>query len=76
MATLNIKNVPDPLYRKLKKRAKEHRRSLTQEVINILADAMKTRKTHSILELEGLGKEIWKGIDPAKYIDDERRSWD
>ena len=24
----------------------------------------KTEKKHSILELEGLGAEIWKGIDP------------
>jgi plasmid stability protein len=76
MATLNIKNMPDALYRKLQKRAKEQRRSLAQEVTHILAAAVKPRKTHSILELQGLGKELWKGIDTDKYIDDERRSWD
>jgi hypothetical protein len=31
---------------------------------------------HSILELEGLGKEIWEGIDVDKYIEQERNSWD
>lgn len=31
---------------------------------------------HSILELEGLGKEIWEGIDPDKYVEEERNSWD
>lgn len=76
MATLNIKNMPDALYRKLQKRAKQQRRSLAQEVTHILAEAVEPRKTHSILELQGLGKEIWKGIDTDKYIDDERRSWD
>jgi plasmid stability protein len=76
MATLNIKNMPDKLYRKLQKRAKEQRRSLAQEVTHILAEAVEGKKSHSILELQGLGKELWKGIDTAKYIDDERRSWD
>jgi hypothetical protein len=32
--------------------------------------------THSILELQGLGKELWKGIDAAKYVAAERESWD
>jgi hypothetical protein len=31
---------------------------------------------HSIIELEGLGKEIWNGVDVEKYIDEERNSWD
>ncbi len=26
--------------------------------------------------LEGLGKEIWEGIDPLEYIRKERASWD
>ena len=33
-------------------------------------------RTHSILELEGLGKEIWVEVDPRKYIDDLRNEWD
>jgi hypothetical protein len=32
-------------------------------------------KTHSILELEGLGAEIWRNIDVDEYIREERRSW-
>jgi hypothetical protein len=31
---------------------------------------------HSILELEGLGAEIWQGIDPKQYVTEERQSWD
>jgi len=30
---------------------------------------------HSIMELRGLGKEIWEGIDAQEYIDSERASW-
>ena len=29
----------------------------------------------SILELEGLGKEVWNGIDAQRYVDEERASW-
>ncbi len=29
----------------------------------------------SILELEGLGKEIWNGIDAQEYVNQERNSW-
>ena len=31
---------------------------------------------HSILELDGLGKHIWDGIDPDEYVAKERDSWD
>jgi len=30
----------------------------------------------SILELQGLGKEIWQDIDAQEYVDRERASWD
>lgn len=31
---------------------------------------------HSIMELEGMGKELWRGIDVEKYIEEERNSWE
>jgi hypothetical protein len=30
---------------------------------------------HSILELKGLGQEIWQEIDTEEYIQQERNSW-
>ena len=33
-------------------------------------------KKHSIMELRGLGKNLWKNIDEKKFIYDERNSWD
>jgi hypothetical protein len=30
---------------------------------------------HTILELEGLGKHIWEGVDPDDYVRKERDSW-
>ncbi len=76
MATLNIKNLPDALYRKIQARAKRERRSVAQEVIHILSQATDQAAPLSILDLQGLGKEVWRGVDAARHVDKERRGWD
>lgn len=76
MATLNVKNVPDALYRKLQARAKRQHRSVAQEVIHLLAQAIEQPPALSVLELRGLGKGCWQDIDPARHVAEERRSWD
>jgi plasmid stability protein len=69
-------NVPEELYSRLKARAQREGRSIFEEVLHILDEATTPYETVSILELRGLGKETWKGIDPATHVDEERRSWD
>jgi hypothetical protein len=32
--------------------------------------------SRSLLELEGLGEEIWTGIDPQVYVTELRKEWD
>ena len=76
MATLNVKNLPDALYRKLQKRARESRRSVSQEVTRILEEAVDRPGGLSIVELRGLGKEAWAEVDAAAHVDVERRAWD
>lgn len=76
MATLNIKKLPDGLYKKLRARAKRDRRSVAQEVTHLLSEALEASKPLSILELQGLGKELWKGTDATAHVKRERASWD
>ena len=76
MATLNIKNLPDGLYKKLQARAKRDRRPVAQEVTHLLSEALEASKPLSILELQGLGKEHWRGIDAAEHVQRERASWE
>ena len=76
MAVLNIKNLPDSLYKKLQARAKRERRSVAQEVTHLLGEALETAKPLSILELKGLGKDHWREPDAAKHVEQERASWD
>jgi plasmid stability protein len=76
MATLNIKNFPQPLYDRLKARAERERRSLGQQVTHMLEEALREREPLSILELQGLGKDLWSGVDAAAHVEEERRSCD
>jgi hypothetical protein len=55
-----------------------------EELVSLLeiisANLKKTLKEknikHSIMELEGLGAEIWEGIDAQEYVRQERATWD
>lgn len=38
-------------------------------------DIARKKAKHSIMELEGLGAELWKGIDAQEYVRKERDSW-
>ena len=76
MATLNIKGLPDILYRRLQRRARAQHRSVAQEVTHILSEVLETAAPLSILELRGLGKAHWRTIDAGAHVDAERRSWD
>ena len=76
MATLNVKGLPDALHENLKARARQNRRSVAREVAHLLAAALEEPRHHSILELQGLGKALFVGTDPAAYVETERSSWD
>jgi len=76
MATLNIKNLPDKLYRRLRRRALAQHRSIAQEVTHVLSEILDAPAPRSILTLRGLGKEHWAGIDATEHVHAERRSWD
>jgi plasmid stability protein len=75
MATLNVKDFPDELYGRLRERAARERRSVAQEVIHLLDEAVAEPEPLSLLALRGLGKEQWAGIDAVSHIDGERESW-
>src|ERR1700730_2365988 len=76
MATLNVKNLPDALYKKLQARAKRERRSVAQEVAQLLSEVLDSPKRLSIIDLKGLGNEHWQGSGAAQHVDKERKSWD
>jgi len=48
---------------------------LLEELAAMVRRRMTSKPKRNIMELEGLGKEIWQGIDAQAYIDQERASW-
>jgi DNA-binding HxlR family transcriptional regulator len=48
---------------------------LLEELAVLVRRQIATQPRRSILELQGLGKEIWRTIDAQEYIDQERTSW-
>ena len=49
--------------------------SLLQELTALVQDQGRRKPQRSILELEGLGKETWQGIEAQEYVDQERSAW-
>ena len=75
MATLNVKNLDDALYERLKRRAAANHRSVAQEVTHILAAATAERPATSLMALDGLGRSLWEGGDAADRVANERDGW-
>ena len=48
---------------------------LLEALAGIVRRRMLVKPKRSILELEGLGKETWRGIDAQEYVNQERASW-
>jgi len=47
---------------------------LAARILNDLAASESPKR--SILELHGLGKEIWEGVDAQAYVNELRQEWD
>ncbi len=48
---------------------------LAQKIIAEAAAAARTAPSRSLLELEGLGAELWVGSDVQSYVDALRAEW-
>ena len=48
---------------------------LLEELAGLVRHQIATQRRRSILELQGLGREIWSDINAQEYIDRERASW-
>ena len=47
-------------------------------LITTIAETLKSErvKKHSLLELDGLGAELWQGIEATDYVKSLRSEWD
>jgi hypothetical protein len=49
---------------------------LLEDLVAMVRYGEKEQNLHNIMEFKGIAKEAWEGVDMAKYIDEERNSWD
>ena len=57
----------------------EHRRRLLAIItrdLTRLPDESSEVKTRSLMELEGLGAELWEGVDAQEHVNELRAEWD
>lgn len=52
----------------------EQLRLISELTENLRLEATPEAHT-SILDLQGLGKDVWQGVDAQDYVDSERSSW-
>jgi hypothetical protein len=48
---------------------------LLSELRVLIAPGDAAQAAHSILEIKGLGHEVWDGMDAQEYVDRERGTW-
>ena len=73
MPTITLKNIPEELYERIKKRAKEHRRSINSEVIVNLERGFLKRVRISEEILADVDRLREKTVDMSPLTDEEIR---
>ncbi len=48
---------------------------LLEDLAALVRQHVEDQPRHSLLELQGLGKEVWDAVDGQDYVDRERDSW-
>ncbi len=72
MESLSAKEVYELHVRRL---PPEERKRLA-EMITQAMEQPAPQAERSLLELEGLGAELWKGVDAQEYVNELRKEWD
>jgi len=65
----------DQILKMLKRLDLPEQLQLLVTLSRMVREQVPAAKPHSIMELEGLGAEIWRDVDAPTYVDQERASW-
>ena len=69
-------SVYNDVLRRVQRLSPDDQLRLLEDVASLVRRQVTTQaRRRSILELQGLGKEIWQDIDAQDYIDQERATW-
>jgi hypothetical protein len=76
MAALNLEELYDRYIRPLPPEERLRLLAMTARDLAQTSEGAQDRPKRSILELEGLGAELWEGVDAQAYIHELRKEWD
>jgi antitoxin FitA len=68
---ITLKNIPEPLYQRLKASAEAHRRSINMEAITLLEQAFAPKRVISVKERLERIRQIHETLGPIKTSHDE-----
>lgn len=53
------------------------RMEILEKLVHLIkrSDYPRPKREHTLLDLKGLGKEIWAAVDSNTYLEQERNSW-
>ena len=63
------------IFSRFRKLSSDEQTNLLEHLKAAVQENQPSNGRRSILELRGLGKEIWKGLDAQDYVGRERSSW-
>jgi hypothetical protein len=73
MATADINEI---YTRHIRPLSAEDRKRLLALLTRDLRASPDEQKTRSLMELEGVGAELWEGVDAQEYVNKLREEWD
>ena len=48
---------------------------LLADIATFIREQDKRESEHNVTEFRGFAKELWRGVDVKKYLEEERNSW-
>jgi hypothetical protein len=68
----------DALLEEIRTLSITERKQLITAIVDMLTEQPpeSMQKKHNILEFEGVGAEMWQGIDAQEYVNQLRSEWD
>jgi hypothetical protein len=76
MAIMTVEELYDRYVKRLPPSERLRLITMTAQDLAQQTDTTEGHTERSLLELEGLGAEIWKGIDAQDYVNRLREEWD
>jgi hypothetical protein len=75
MAVMSLEELYEQVIKPLSAEERLKLIAMTAQELSLPEPPTNTPK-RSIMELHGLGKEMWEGIDAQKFVDELRGEWD